>query len=101
MMGGWWNARQGPISTALIHRHGHRTSEPGNLAFPGILKHWQRQWGEGNYSGPARVHGSAGTGKTIVALHCAVFLARTHPDARVLLSAFSDRLANALICGHD
>ena len=56
----------------------------------------QRQWVEGHYSGPARVAGSAGTGKTIVALHRAVFLARTHPDARVLLTTFSDTLANAL-----
>jgi hypothetical protein len=56
----------------------------------------QRQWVEGDYSGPARVSGSAGTGKTIVALHRAVFLARTHPDARVLLTTFSDTLANAL-----
>src|SRR5439155_4103664 len=29
-------------------------------------------------------------------LHRAVFLARTNPDARVLLSTFSDTLANAL-----
>ena len=56
----------------------------------------QRQWVEGNYRGPARVSGSAGTGKTIVALHRAVFLARTNPDARVLLTTFSDTLANAL-----
>ena len=45
---------------------------------------------------PARVAGSAGTGKTIVALHRAVFLARANPDARVLLTTFSDTLANAL-----
>src|SRR2546421_2785985 len=56
----------------------------------------QRQWVEGSYSGPARVSGSAGTGKTIVALHRAVFLARSHPDARVLLTTFSETLANAL-----
>ncbi len=56
----------------------------------------QRQWVERDYSGPARVSGSAGTGKTIVALHRAVFLARTNPDARVLLTTFSDILANAL-----
>jgi adenine-specific DNA-methyltransferase len=54
------------------------------------------QWVEGNYSGPARVSGSAGTGKTIVALHRTVFLARTHPGARVLLTTFSDTLGNAL-----
>jgi len=56
----------------------------------------QRQLVERDYSGPARVAGSAGTGKTIVALHRAVFLARTHPDCRVLLTTFSETLANAL-----
>lgn len=56
----------------------------------------QRAIVEGNYDGPARVSGSAGTGKTIVALHRAVFLARKHPDSRVLLATFSDTLANAL-----
>jgi len=56
----------------------------------------QRQWVERDYAGPARVSGSAGTGKTIVALHRAAQLARTHPDARVLLTTFSDTLANAL-----
>lgn len=56
----------------------------------------QRQLVEREYSGPARVSGSAGTGKTIVALHRAVYLARSHPDARVLLTTFSDTLANAL-----
>jgi mRNA-degrading endonuclease RelE of RelBE toxin-antitoxin system len=56
----------------------------------------QRQWVEQEYSGPARVSGSAGTGKTIVALHRAVFLARANTDARVLLTTFSDILANAL-----
>ncbi len=56
----------------------------------------QRQWVERDYAGPARVSGSAGTGKTIVALHRAAHLARTHPDARVLLTTFSDTLARAL-----
>jgi len=56
----------------------------------------QRHWVERDYTGPARVAGSAGTGKTIVALHRAVHLARTHPEARVLLTTFSDTLANAL-----
>ena len=50
----------------------------------------------GTTPGPARVSGSAGTGKTIVALHRAAHLARTNPDARVLLTTFSDTLANAL-----
>jgi mRNA-degrading endonuclease RelE of RelBE toxin-antitoxin system len=56
----------------------------------------QRQFVERNYSGPARVSGSAGTGKTIVAVHRAVYLARKHPDSRVLLTTFSETLANAL-----
>lgn len=56
----------------------------------------QRQLVERDYSGPARVSGSAGTGKTIVALHRAVFLTRTNPGARVLLTTFSDTLASAL-----
>jgi mRNA-degrading endonuclease RelE of RelBE toxin-antitoxin system len=56
----------------------------------------QREWIEKDFSGPARVAGSAGTGKTIVALHRAAHLARANPDARVLLTTFSDTLANAL-----
>jgi len=56
----------------------------------------QREWVERDYSGPARVSGSAGTGKTIVALHRAVFLVRANPDSRVLLTTFSDTLADAL-----
>ena len=56
----------------------------------------QRQWVERDYSGPSRVSGSAGTGKTIVALHRAVFLAKTNPNARVLLTTFSTILANSL-----
>lgn len=56
----------------------------------------QRQWVDRGYSGPARVSGSAGTGKTIVALHRAAHLARTHPYARVLLTTFSDTLASSL-----
>ncbi|MFN8625185.1 MAG: UvrD-helicase domain-containing protein [Candidatus Binatia bacterium] len=56
----------------------------------------QRESVERDYSGPARISGSAGTGKTVVALHRAVFLARNNPDARLLLTTFSDTLANVL-----
>ena len=71
------------------------------LAFPWdkwtiFLHPAQRQWVERDYAGPARISGSAGTGKTIVALHRAVYLARRHPDCRVLLTTFSDTLASAL-----
>jgi mRNA-degrading endonuclease RelE of RelBE toxin-antitoxin system len=56
----------------------------------------QREIVERQYAGPARISGSAGTGKTIVALHRAVYLARANPNARVLLTTFSDTLASAL-----
>lgn len=56
----------------------------------------QRQWVERDHGGPARVSGSAGTGKTIVALHRAVHLARSNENARVLLTTFSPALAHAL-----
>lgn len=56
----------------------------------------QREVVERRYAGPARVTGSAGTGKTIVALHRAAYLARSYPKARVLLATFSKPLARAL-----
>ena len=51
---------------------------------------------ERDYNGPARVSGSAGTGKTVVALHRAAFLTKSNPDGQVLLTTFSDTLANLL-----
>ncbi len=48
------------------------------------------------FNGPARVTGSAGTGKTVVALHRAVRLARASSSARLLLTTFSAPLAAAL-----
>ena len=51
---------------------------------------------ERKFSGPARVAGSAGTGKTVVALHRAVHLANSNPDAKVLLTTFSKTLASSL-----
>lgn len=56
----------------------------------------QQVFVERDFSGPARVSGSAGTGKTVVAVHRAVHLARNNPNARVLLTTFSDTLANSL-----
>ena len=51
---------------------------------------------ERSFSGPTRVSGSAGTGKTIVALHRAVHLARNNSETSVLLTTFSKALANSL-----
>ena len=56
----------------------------------------QQDWVGRSFNGPTRVQGSAGTGKTVVALHRAVFLARRNPDARVLLTTFSKPLAALL-----
>ena len=56
----------------------------------------QRSIVERRYNGPTRVAGSAGTGKTVVALHRAVHLARTNPRSRVLLTTFSNTLVDAL-----
>lgn len=56
----------------------------------------QKNLVEGNNKGPVRVSGTAGTGKTIVGLHRAVYLARANPEARVLLTTFSKPLANSL-----
>lgn len=71
------------------------------LAFPwekwGVFLHpSQRDLTDRSFAGPARVAGSAGTGKTIVAIHRAVRLARENPEARVLLASFSQPLADAM-----
>ena len=56
----------------------------------------QREWVQRDFAGPSRVSGSAGTGKTIVALHRAVALAQKNPESRVLLTTFTDALAKQL-----
>jgi hypothetical protein len=71
------------------------------LAFPwekwGVFLHpSQRNLTDRSFDGPARVAGSAGTGKTIVAIHRAVRLAREKPEARILLGSFSQPLADAM-----
>lgn len=56
----------------------------------------QRETVSKTFSGPARVSGSAGTGKTVVALHRAVNLVRNDENVTVLLTTFSKALAAAL-----
>ncbi len=56
----------------------------------------QRDIVERDYNGSARVAGSAGTGKTIVALHRAVHLAKSNANNMVLLTTFSITLARNL-----
>ncbi|RWJ39755.1 MAG: DNA helicase [Mesorhizobium sp.] len=56
----------------------------------------QRQIVAQKFSGPARVSGSAGTGKTVVAIHRAANILKNDPQALLLLTTFSLPLANAL-----
>lgn len=55
----------------------------------------QREFVDRDFNGPARVIGSAGTGKTVVALHRAARLAKV-PSSRVLLATFNEELAKKL-----
>lgn len=48
-----------------------------------------------SYSGPSRIRGSAGTGKTVVGLHRAPHIART-PPGRVLVTTFVRTLPDVL-----
>lgn len=56
----------------------------------------QRSFVDCRFSGPARVSGSAGTGKTVVAIHRAV-AALKRERGHVLLTTFSDDLAKSLL----
>ena len=51
----------------------------------------QRKYAERSYSGPFRLSGGAGTGKTVVLLHRTRMLARREPDSRILLTTFTDQ----------
>lgn len=55
----------------------------------------QRKLATKDFSGPARVLGGAGTGKTVLAIHRAKWLAenRTHPEKRVFFTTFTKNLA--------
>ncbi|MFC4337359.1 UvrD-helicase domain-containing protein [Salininema proteolyticum] len=59
----------------------------------------QRDIVDRRYNGPARVTGGPGTGKTVVALHRAVKLARELPEVgeqRILVTTYTKRLTNDL-----
>ena len=55
----------------------------------------QRYLAEGDFNGPVKVTGSAGTGKTVVAMHRARHLSRH--GKRVLLTTFSKRLSQDIL----
>ncbi len=56
----------------------------------------QRKYAKRSYSGPFRLSGGAGTGKTVVLLHRARMLARREPGSRILLTTFTANLADQL-----
>ncbi|WP_412774748.1 UvrD-helicase domain-containing protein [Nitrobacter sp.] len=56
----------------------------------GSVQEWRRIAG---CTGLAGISGSAGTGKTVVALHRAANILRQHRQARLLLTTFSLPLA--------
>ena len=54
----------------------------------------QRKIVEETFSGPARVLGGAGTGKTVVAMHRARFLASKLTEGKILFATFTANLAS-------
>jgi len=61
-----------------------------------FLHPYQQELVDAHYAGPVRISGSAGTGKTIVALHRVNHLLRISDDTRVLLATISPALAGFL-----
>ena len=57
----------------------------------------QREVVHRSYSGAARVFGSAGTGKTIVALHRVKWLLENYDDERVLFTTYTKALTSNLV----
>ena len=56
----------------------------------------QRDLVKASFSGPVKVSGTAGTGKTVVAVHRAFRLAQENPSSNVLLTTFSRTLATRI-----
>ena len=74
-----------------------RVIESGDLkAWRTFLHPEQRRYVDVATSGPFRLSGGAGTGKTVVLIHRARALARRNPKARIVLTTFTTNLADAL-----
>ncbi|EOM75736.1 DNA helicase UvrD [Rhodococcus rhodnii] len=74
-----------------------RVIEGGDFtAWRTFLHPEQRKYAEKTQSGPFRLSGGAGTGKTVVAIHRARHLAQQNPDARIVLTTFNRTLAAGL-----
>ncbi|PLC11318.1 hypothetical protein AUQ48_02460 [Kocuria flava] len=56
----------------------------------------QQRYVDKHWKGPFRLSGGAGTGKTVVVLHRARALARANPEARVVVTTYTNGLADSL-----
>ena len=74
-----------------------RVIEAGDFGAWRIFLHpEQRKYVEKEFSGPFRLSGGAGTGKTVVLVHRARYLASRDPKARIVMTTFTTNLADAL-----
>lgn len=69
---------------------------PSFAAWRVFLHPEQRRFVDGDYNGPFRLKGGAGTGKTVVLLHRARELYRRDPSSRIVLTTFNRTLADSL-----
>ncbi len=95
-------APRGPAGVAPLHddEEVRRTLLQGLLAAP--VEEWmaflhpaQARVVRRSYNGPARIRGAAGTGKTVVGLHRAAYLARTR-EGKVLVTTYIRTLPDVL-----
>lgn len=74
-----------------------RVLEGGDFAaWRTFLHPEQRDYVARDFSGPFRLSGGAGTGKTVVAIHRARMLAKRDPNARIILTTYNKALAMGL-----
>ncbi|MGQ4538420.1 UvrD-helicase domain-containing protein [Dermabacteraceae bacterium P7074] len=74
-----------------------RAIDEGDFASWRIFLHPdQRKYVNQDTSGPYRLTGGAGTGKSIILVHRAVRLAQANPQARIVLTTFTRNLADSL-----
>ncbi|WP_446664146.1 3'-5' exonuclease [Flexivirga sp. B27] len=77
-----------------------RIIDAGDLVAWRLFLHPEQQrYVDGNYKGPFRLSGGAGTGKTVVALHRTRRLFTEDPESRILLTTFTRNLADDLARG--
>jgi hypothetical protein len=78
-------------SAALMRQVAQVVKAPPLEGWMAFLDPEQARLVRRNYNGPSRIRGAAGTGKTIVGLHRAAYLARTQPGV-VLVTSFVSTL---------